>query len=65
MSYKIQFHHAIESWCNCKVDEFVLARLRHTKLTLIGPFFLTPTPNKGRLPRLSSNLIFVAESINA
>eukprot|EP00579_Thalassiosira_antarctica_P000672 CAMPEP_0201869210 /NCGR_PEP_ID=MMETSP0902-20130614/2809_1 /ASSEMBLY_ACC=CAM_ASM_000551 /TAXON_ID=420261 /ORGANISM="Thalassiosira antarctica, Strain CCMP982" /LENGTH=137 /DNA_ID=CAMNT_0048394675 /DNA_START=486 /DNA_END=899 /DNA_ORIENTATION=+ len=36
-----------------------------TEYTLIGPFFLTPTPNNGRLPRLSSNLIFVAGSIKA
>mmetsp|Transcript_11447 Transcript_11447/g.28200 ORF Transcript_11447/g.28200 Transcript_11447/m.28200 type:complete len:227 (-) Transcript_11447:271-951(-) len=36
-----------------------------TEYTLIGPFFLTPTPNNGSVPRLSSNLIFVAGSTNA
>jgi hypothetical protein len=30
--------------------------------TLIGPFFLTPTPNSLRLPSLSSKLILVAGS---
>jgi hypothetical protein len=32
---------------------------------LIGPFFLTPTPNSDRPPSLSSKLIFVALSTRA
>mmetsp|Transcript_35598 Transcript_35598/g.76845 ORF Transcript_35598/g.76845 Transcript_35598/m.76845 type:complete len:268 (-) Transcript_35598:12-815(-) len=56
---------AVDLGMEARLDFTVGEEYIPTEYTLIGPFFLTPTPNNGRPPRSSSNLILVAESINA